>query len=152
MLLSKSCEYGIRAALFLATHDDEGYVPIRTISDELGISFHFLTKIFQRLTEAGILVSLKGPRGGVQLARPADRISIRDLVAALDGEGLFRACVLGLPGCGHERPCPLHDAWTRQRTQIDTLFSQTMLGSMAGDITTLGLRLADRPHSIQPEM
>ena len=63
MLLSKSTEYGIRATLYLTSLKQDGYVSIRAISDELDISFHFLTKIFQKLTQAGLLQSFRGPRG-----------------------------------------------------------------------------------------
>jgi len=55
--ISHACEYGLRAVLYLASLKMDGYVPIRTMSDELNISFPFLTKIFQMLTQAGLLTS-----------------------------------------------------------------------------------------------
>ena len=66
MLLSRSAEYGLRAALYLASLEPSGFVSIRDISDHLGLSFHFLTKIFQKLTRAGLLHSYRGPNGGVR--------------------------------------------------------------------------------------
>src|SRR5690625_7578709 len=86
----------MRATLHLATLKSDGYVSIRAISEELDISFHFLTKIFQKLTQAGILASFRGPNGGVALARPATRITLLDIVIAIDGPELFTECVLGL--------------------------------------------------------
>jgi len=56
-MLSESCEYGLRASLYLASLDEEGCVPISTISEELDISFPFFTKIFQKLNDAGLLTS-----------------------------------------------------------------------------------------------
>lgn len=141
MLLSKSCEYGIRATLYLATLKKEGYVSIREISEELDISFHFLTKIFQKLTQAGLLESFRGPNGGVALAKPASRISLLDLVVAIDGPALFRECVLGLPGCGNAKPCPMHDAWAHERARLQSMFAQTTLETAADDIERLDLRL-----------
>jgi Rrf2 family protein len=145
MLLSKSCEYGIRAVLHLVALGETGYTSIRRISGDLGISFHFLTKIFQQLTEAGLLLSLKGPRGGVRLARSAESISMRDVIAAIDGVGLFTECVLGLPACNQDNPCPLHAQWGPQRAQIDALFGKTALATLAADINRLGLRLRSTP-------
>lgn len=50
MLLSKSCIYGLRATLFLSAREQDGFIPIREMSEKLEISFHFLTKILQQLT------------------------------------------------------------------------------------------------------
>lgn len=141
MLLSKSAEYGIRATLHLATLNRAGYVSIRAISEELHISFHFLTKIFQKLTQAGILESFRGPNGGVMLADSPSRISLYDLVIAIDGASLFEACVLGLPGCGNEKPCPLHASWAAERSRLKQIFEQTTLAAAADDIERLDLRL-----------
>jgi len=129
-MLSKSCEYGLRAALYLASLDEEGYVSIGTISDELDISFPFLTKIFQKLNDADILTSKRGPSGGVALNRPVDTITLYEIVAAIDGEALFRECVLGLPGCGDAEPCPLHDQWSEKRTQVETMFRNATLAEL----------------------
>jgi Rrf2 family protein len=145
MLLSKSCEYGLRAMLYLATlgddAEDEGgsapspdptreYVSIRTVSDELDIGFSFLTKVFQQLNEAGLLTSKRGPGGGVALDRPPEEINLYAIVVAIDGEALFEECVLGLPGCGEAEPCPLHDQWTEGRRRLKTIFRSTTLAEV----------------------
>ncbi len=142
MFFSKSCEYGIRASIYLTLlQEGEGYVSIRKVSEDLDISFHFLTKIFQKLTQAGLLVSLKGPNGGVRLALDARSISLKDLIVSIDGDGVFSACVLGLPGCGEEKPCPLHDAWMLERTNLSALFGETNLAELAADAKLLDVRL-----------
>lgn len=134
MLLSKSCEYGLRAALYLASLDQNGFVPIREISDRLDISFSFLTKIFQKLTQAGLMHSFRGPNGGVAFTRPPEAISLIDVIQAIDGPDLFRECVLGLPGCGNLRPCPLHEQWMIERNRLTTLFAATTLDQLAGRV------------------
>lgn len=141
-MLSKSCEYGLRATLFLASLDRDGYVPIGTISDELDISFPFLTKIFQQLNDAGLLVSQRGPHGGVSLTKPAEEITLFDIVVAIDGTDLFEECVLGLPGCGDAQPCPLHDRWGEKREQVENMFRSMTLAEMAEKTQTADLRLA----------
>lgn len=131
MLLSKSCVYGLRASLFLAARKDREYVSIRTMSDKLDISFHFLTKILQQLTAAGLLESHKGPSGGVRLTKPAGQISLFEIVIAIDGPELFTECALGLPGCGIEKPCPLHEKWATTRDHIRELFEGSRLSELA---------------------
>jgi len=129
-MLSKSCEYGLRATLYLASLNHEGYVSIGTISEELDISFPFLTKIFQKLNEAGLLQSQRGPKGGVSLTKPADEVSLYEIVVAIDGDDLFRECVLGLPGCGEAEPCPLHDEWAEERSRVEKMFRNSTLAEL----------------------
>ena len=142
-LLSKSTEYALRAVLYVASRKDAKYVSIREISDELGVSFHFLTKILQRLTRKGLVVSYRGPGGGVALARPAGRITLMDIVEAVEESDLFTSCILGLAGCGEKKPCPLHGQWARERTGLGKMFRQTTIAKLAGHVVRDKLRLAD---------
>lgn len=129
-MLSKSCEYALRAAIYLSSLDSEGYVPIRTISKELDISSPFLTKIFQKLNEADLLASHRGPKGGVALTRPPEKIPLYDIVVAIDGRDLFDECVLGLPGCGDSEPCPLHDQWSDEKERFEQIFRDSTLAEL----------------------
>lgn len=131
MLLSKSCVYGLRSSLYLATTQKGEYTSIKEMSENLDISFHFLTKTLQKLTASDLLESLQGPKGGVRLARSGDKIFLLDIVVAIDGNDLLTSCVLGLPGCGVEKPCPLHAIWTTTREEIKQMLETTSLTEMA---------------------
>lgn len=131
MLLSKSCVYGLRAALFLASNQNGEYTSIRKLSEQLDISFHFLTKILQQLTAVDLLESMKGPKGGVRLSQSSQNISLLEIVRAIDGTDLFQECVLGLPGCGKEKPCPLHNIWAETRDDIQSMLEENTLHDMA---------------------
>ena len=88
-ILSKSAIYGIRATLYIALSEEQNDHPhtsIRKISDDLDISFHFLTKILQTLTQQGIIGSARGPKGGVHLARPTKEVSLLDIITAIEGK------------------------------------------------------------------
>jgi Rrf2 family protein len=143
MLLSKSCIYGLRASLFLAASKPEDYTSIKEISSKLGISFHFLTKILQQLTAKGLLESQKGPKGGVRLVRRTQEVKFIDVVVAIDGESLFRECVLGLPGCGTKEPCPLHNEWGESRNRILEMFNNNTLIYLTQEFKNNKLRLND---------
>jgi len=142
-MLSKSCIYGLRAAIYVALIKKETYASIRGISSKLGISFYFLTKILQILTQKKIMVSFKGPKGGVKLARSAEQISLMEVVIALDGQKVFEQCLLGLPGCGILNPCPLHDEWSQSIEILKTTFNNTTLAQLAIRIKEENLRLTD---------
>lgn len=137
MLLSKGCEYGLSAVLFLAARSEDGYVPIRTISSRLDISYPFLAKVLQQLTRQGILTSMRGPNGGVALGRPAEQIALKEVVVAIDGPELFTECVLGLPDCGDDRPCPMHDEWGAVRDHLEALFGKLSVAEAAERSTDL---------------
>lgn len=141
-MLSKACTYGLLASFYVAKATGPEYVSIRQMSDDLDISFHFLTKILQKLTSAGIMVSHKGPKGGVSLGRSPSTITLLDIITAIDGLGLFHDCILGLKGCGHERPCPMHNRWVDIRNDLAKLFTDRNLANASEDILKLDLRLA----------
>jgi Rrf2 family iron-sulfur cluster assembly transcriptional regulator len=145
MILSKTCDYGLRAALYLAANDEREFVPIKEISEKLNISFHFLTKILQILTQENILTSFKGPKGGVKLAAPARTISLRKVIEAIDGDRLFTRCIIGLKACSRERPCPLHSEWEPLRDRISQLFEKNTLFEMAVKLRSNQFRVTDAP-------
>ncbi|MCK5101163.1 MAG: Rrf2 family transcriptional regulator [Cyclobacteriaceae bacterium] len=131
MLLSNTCNYGIRAVLFIATQKERKFVPIREISDKLDISFHFLTKILQELTRKKMMVSFRGPNGGVAIARPAESISLMEIIQALDGPDLFQKCLLGLDNCNDNYPCLLHEQWAIIRSNLIKIFENTTIAQAA---------------------
>ena len=130
-MLSKRCTYGLRAVLFLAAQESGDYVPIRQISESLAIPHAFLAKTLQVLTQRGVLDSLRGPHGGVALAQPPGSLTLKDIIEAIDGPALFEMCVLGLPGCGTQKPCPLHEQWKNVRGGIHTTLTETSVGALA---------------------
>ncbi len=143
MFLSKTCIYGIRAVLYTATQDNQKFIPISKIAEELGISFHFLTKILQILTQKKIMNSYRGPNGGITLARPAEEVKLIEIVEAIDGTDLFTECILGIPDCGVRKPCPLHNQWGDIRQQLHQMLTSTSVAELARRVKEDGLRLSD---------
>lgn len=145
MFLSKSCIYGIRAVLYVATNaSQDEFIPIRKISDELGISFHFLTKILQQLTNHGIMHSFRGPKGGVTLARAANDIKLIHIIEAIGCADVFNGCILGLSNCGDDNPCPLHFEWGEMKAGLMKSFSETTLEELANSIREFNFRLKEQ--------
>jgi Rrf2 family iron-sulfur cluster assembly transcriptional regulator len=132
--LNNTCTYAIRAVLQVAAEQPAAgtFVSTRKIADELDVPFAFLTKVLQGLTQSGILHSQRGATGGVALSRPAESITLLDIVAAVGSDSVFRGCVLGLPKCSDVAPCALHERWLEQRSQLEDLFARTTLAELAG--------------------
>ncbi len=130
MLLSRACEYGIQAILYLAAHHDVPYISIKEIAEKNNISFHFLGKIVQTLTQKGLLVSYKGPKGGVRLAKAPEDIRVLEVVEAIDGLDILQKCVLGLPLCSDKKPCALHRKWGKIREEIYNMLSEKNIAQL----------------------
>lgn len=82
--LTASVEYGIHCLLWLAVADDAP-LSSRDLAELQGVSAAFVAKIFPRLEKAGIVTASNGLRGGYRLARPAARITMLDIVDAIEG-------------------------------------------------------------------
>ncbi len=130
-VISKSGEYGLRALMYMVAHREEGaFVSIRDMAEQLDISFHFLTKILQSLTQAGILKSYRGPNGGVAFNIPPEKVLLSDVVHVLEGDDFFDKCLLGLPGCGKLAPCPMHHIWKEIKGTLKHEFETTSMAEM----------------------
>ncbi len=121
MILSRACQCGIQAVLYLASKEGTPYISIKEIADANDLSFHFLGKILQKLTQRKLLLSYKGPKGGVSLARSARTITLLEIVEAIDGLDFLKKCVVGLPSCGGDKPCVLHDKWDAIRKETEAM-------------------------------
>lgn len=108
-MFSKACQYAIRATLYLAMHSSESQkIGVKEISTALEVPQHFLAKTLQQLSRYHLISSIKGPNGGFFLNDKNREITLRQIVVCIDGPDFFTSCILGLPVCSGEKPCPLH--------------------------------------------
>jgi Rrf2 family transcriptional regulator, iron-sulfur cluster assembly transcription factor len=138
-MLSHTSKYALRALIYLARFSEKGkMIGIKKIAEDLHLSAPFLGKILQFLVREGLLVSVKGPNGGFNLAKEPDSISLWDVVVTVDGEGFFTHCLLGLNPCHSNdsgRPiCPVHRKYARLRKQIIDFYQKTNLQCISDDI------------------
>lgn len=140
-MLSSSTVYAIRASIYIAAHKEDEYIAISEIAKQLDISFHFLTKILQKLTQDKLMRSYRGPNGGVSFTRPLDKIYLSDIVNSVETNSIFEDCILGIPKCGVGKPCPLHDEWGAVRSRLKNKFENTNLADLAKRVSELSERL-----------
>jgi len=135
-MLSNTCKYAIRAVIYLAHVDDiTKKIGIKKISENLKIPTPFLGKILQILAKNKILSSTKGPNGGFSLGKPANKISLMDIVDIIDGDESFNACVIGLLSCTiEETNCPIHEKYAPIREQAKQLFIHQNIAELAESI------------------
>jgi len=140
-MLSNTCKYGIRAAIYLAVHEEKGKkIGIKTISEGLELPAPFLGKILQQLAKQKILDSTKGPHGGFSLARSAYEISLYDIVEIIDGPDIFNECMIGMRVCKthgvSETDCPFFAKSHKIRNDLKKLFINQSIGEYADGVKT----------------
>lgn len=134
MLLSKSCEYAVRAVVFVGLKSKTGHrAGIPEISDGIGSPPAFTAKILQTLVRGGVLSSAKGPAGGFYITDAASLYLI-DVIRAIDGNDMFVSCVLGLDKCSAAQPCPMHGQLQPLRDQLQKEFSRKPVSDLVTDL------------------
>jgi len=118
MQITKQADYALRAVLYLARIDDGSKASTKDIAETQHIPPSFLAKIVSQLSIAGLIQTARGARGGVALARPAEQVSILDVIEAIDGPMLLNECTGNPRICPFEGKCPLYEVWCETRTMI----------------------------------
>lgn len=131
--------YALHAVTVLAC--ENSLVANSVLAARLGISLPMVAKILNRLVQAGLVASRRGPGGGYTLARPAEDIRLCEVIAPTEGEAWGAGCLMGLPQCDDENPCALHPAWLKLRTRILDMLERRTVREMADGTVDLDLRV-----------
>jgi Rrf2 family cysteine metabolism transcriptional repressor len=83
--LTRRSEYALLALIYLARAKGEGYLAVAAIAEAQGLPAKFLEQLLMTLKRARLVKSQKGPHGGYRLARPAEKISLAEVIRLLDG-------------------------------------------------------------------
>lgn len=135
-MISKSCKYAIRAAVFIASKADEDVkLGVKEIAQEIEAPTAFTAKILQILNKYKIVTSLKGPYGGFFCEKYQLDLPVLEVVNAIDGLSIFKECVMGLHQCSDEHPCPMHSKYARTRDDLLKTFTETTLKGLALDLS-----------------
>ena len=127
MQITKGVEYGIEGILYLARRERNEPAFIREISRATAIPETFLSKVFQRLATKGLIRSRRGFRGGFRLARPAGRITLREIVEALQGPIEFHRCLDHLRQRGQKGRCHVKRVFNEIQSKVSRILEQTTL-------------------------
>lgn len=128
--LSKKADYGLIALKHLAQHTEES-VSAREIAREYRIPAELLAKILQRLARKGLVHSQQGTHGGYVLARDPSKISIVDVIEALDGPIGITPCERG-SSCEQMERCSVRDPLMTVRAKMVRILGDTSIYELAG--------------------
>lgn len=126
-MFSKTCEYAIRATIYIANKSQEGSnVGLKDIAKNIGSPEAFTAKILQKLVKDDLISSIKGPNGGFSLSRQQQEdVYLIDVVRCIDGPQTYDGCGLGLSECSEEKPCPIHFQFKEVRAKLKGMLENT---------------------------
>ena len=129
MRLTTKGRYAVTAMLDLALHSSQGPVSLADISGRQDISLSYLEQLFAKLRKRDLVQSVRGPGGGYQLTREGDRISVAEVVDAVN-ESVDATLCRGDNDCQHGNECLTHHLWSDLSHQIHDFLSKISLGDL----------------------
>ena len=127
-MLPQTAEYALRAVLWLASHPETSQTKDE-MAKAAGVPPRYFYKVLQTLGRAGFVQSQPGPGGGYRLAKPADEITILDIVNVVGPIQRIRECPLGIES-HNPMLCPLHKELDKAFAQIEAAFSRVTIGQL----------------------
>lgn len=126
MRLTTKGRYAVTAMLDLALHATKSPVSLADISDRQSISVSYLEQLFAKLRKRGLVLSVRGPGGGYQLAAPPKTVFVAQIIDAVD-ESVDATRCGGQGDCQQGATCLTHELWSDLSTQIHTFLANISL-------------------------
>lgn len=129
MRLTTKGRFAVTAMIDLATREAEGPVTLAGIAERQRISLSYLEQLFGKLRRYKLVSSVRGPGGGYRLARDMNRITVADIIVAVD-EPLDATQCGGKQNCHDEHRCMTHDLWTNLNKRMYEYLDSVTLGNL----------------------
>lgn len=140
MRLSTKGRYAVTAVMDLHLHAGKSPVTLADISERQSLSLSYLEQLFSQIRRHGLVRGVRGPGGGYRLARPAETISVADIILAVDQSMDWEE---------GER-CVTHDLWAELSDQIQGFLEEITLASLASEPTLQALVEPPRGEAMAP--
>ncbi|MBI4516342.1 MAG: Rrf2 family transcriptional regulator [Deltaproteobacteria bacterium] len=135
MQVSRKVDYALRAIIYLSVQRTDQPASVKEIAARRRVPQKFLEKIIKDLTRAGLVVPHRGSHGGYTLSRPAEQITFRDVIEAIEGPISLNVCVTEQRDCSVLASCNMQRIWQEGQRRMLEFFSDTTLA----DIRTLAV-------------
>jgi len=148
--ITRQSDYGIVLLSAFVVGETGSVRNARDLSAETQVPLPMVSKILKALARAGLLRSHRGVKGGYSLARPAARITVAQIIEAIEGPIAITECLdEEAEACGIERVCPVRSNWNRINGAIRTALSGIALSEMTHALAP-GFALKTRPGRREP--
>ena len=130
--LSRKVEYGLIALLHMDRAGGEGLVTAKEVAEIYDMPPELLGKVMQSLARAHLVESIQGSRGGYRLTRPAEDLSVGDVIEALEGPIYLTPCCSGAEECRQEAACNIRVPVRRVQEVLQQFIYGLSLASFRG--------------------
>ena len=131
MELTRKGEYAVRGVIYLSQQALGKISLISEIAEATGAPQTFLAKIFQNFAKIGIVNSFRGTGGGFTLGRSPAKITLREVVEAVEGPISPNRCLVGSGSCERETQCNVHPVWRKVQRQVVEILDSVTFDELA---------------------
>ncbi len=113
----------------LSTYGDDQSVSLKEIAKNQGLSLSYLEQLFSTLKKERLIISQRGAKGGYKLAKPPQKISVGDIIRAVEGPIEFSECVGGAENyeCNKSSMCVTKDVWQEVNDSVNSVIDNITL-------------------------
>jgi Rrf2 family protein len=131
--ITRKGDYAIRGMVYLADRPVGTVCLLAEIAADVNASKALLAKIFQQFAKLGLVCSSRGAGGGFTLGRPTEKISLLEIIEAVEGPILLNRCLLAEGTCSRDTFCTVHPVWVDVQEKIRSLLGNVTLKQLAGE-------------------
>jgi Rrf2 family transcriptional regulator, iron-sulfur cluster assembly transcription factor len=132
LYITRKGDYAIRGMVYLAMKPVDQMSLISEMASTIDVSQTLLAKIFQNLSKVGLVKSYRGVGGGFILDRPAEEISLLEIVEAVEGPIVLNRCLLRPGTCERDAECTVHPVWREVQEKMRDILGNVTLKHLAG--------------------
>ena len=129
--VTRRADYAIRGMVHLAKQPPKEVTLLTDIAEAVDVSPSLLAKIFQHFNRLGLVTSYRGVGGGFTLGRPAERITLLDIVEAVEGPIRLNRCLVAEGACERDEDCPVHPVWRDAQEKMRKILDEVTLRQLA---------------------
>ena len=142
MEINQTTDYAIRVVMDLALQGRGQRVISAQIARRQGIPRDYISKVLSTLSRAGIVATLPGRAGGVQLRRPPASLTVREVLEAMEGPLALNRCLVRRGECPRDQSCPVHRFWARTQKELTRMLQAATIADLLPDSPGHGKRTA----------
>lgn len=159
--LSRSTDYGIALLARLASEPGGEPRNARDLAACSDLPVPMVSKVLKTLAKQGLLVSQRGSKGGYQLAREPEALTVSEMIRVLEGPVALTDCAIGPALCEHETACSVREPWQLISRVVEKALSEVTLADLAhgrsspvfetvGEVLQIERRRETRPRDAVP--
>ena len=129
-LIRRNTDYAVRAAICLARNRDKGPISAKEIAQKEGIPYELACKLMQQLQKKKIVKSTMGAKGGFVLRKKPSKVSLLEVIEAIQGPLTLNRCLVDLLFCRKKNTCPVSKKLAGLQNNIDNFLSGIKLSTL----------------------